>query len=649
MSTNNNNTLENISANSNHDIESLNSEQSEIQSYNSAQVHQYHHDGTTAATATNSVENGSELHQTRTRLSEIIRSITHEDIEDRNNLERLMTQNSKGIEKLKTHIELDGFGALGPLEQPIDLEKTVTGFTMDPKTDYHDNDEWKYPIDLDTQMRLVVFIDNDKDDPRNWSPAKRWFLTILLGIVCFDVALGSAIVTGDIEGPMATFGVSQEVIILTVTLFVLGFGFGPLLFAPLSEEFGRRIVYLITLFVAVIFLIPCADAKNIGTLLVCRLIDGLAFSAPMCLIGGNLADMFEGDERGLAMSVFSAAPFIGPVIGPLIGGYIGDNAGWRWLYWVQLIFSGCVYAAVVLFVPETSHSQILKVRAKKLRKLTGDERYRALVELKPRTMKETIKETLGRPIILLSELIVFLITIYMSIIYGLLYMFFFAYPVVYMEGKGWSASKTGLMFIPIGVGVILASAVSPLFNKQYIKKAKKYTDKGCLPPPELRLIPMMMGCWCVPIGLFAFAWSSYPHVSWAGPCFSGFACGFGFNCLYNPANNYIVDSYQHYAASGLAAKTFVRSIWGACVPLFTIQMYHRLGYEWASTLMAFISLACCVIPFLFYIYGARIRQKSKYAYSPPNQVADNAALSDDAPTVAEGESIAKEHTENSSS
>lgn len=612
------------------DLESIGSVGSSIHSFNSQQLHEYQINEVQGNTLQNT------LTKTKSKLSEFINY--NNDEEDNENLERLLTQNSKGIEKLRTNIQLDGFGSLGPLEQPIDLEKTITGFQMDPKSNYHDNDPFKYPIDLDTQMRLVVFTDNDKEDPRKWSQNKKWFITIFLGIVCFDVALGSAIVTGDIEGPMKTFGVSQEVIILTITLFVLGFGFGPLLFAPLSEEFGRKPIYVITLFIAVIFIIPCGDAKNIGTLLVCRLIDGFFFSAPMCLIGGNLADMFEGPERGMAMSVFSAAPFIGPVIGPLIGGYIGDNAGWRWLYWVQLIFSGCVYA-VLIFIPETSHTQILKKRAKHLRKITNDDTYRALSELKIRSLSETAKETLGRPIILLSELIVFLITIYMSIIYGLLYMFFFAYPVVYMEGKGWSASKTGLMFIPIGVGVILASVIAPLFNRQYNNKAQKYLDKGELPPPELRLIPMMIGCWTVPIGLFAFAWSSYPHVSWAGPCFSGFACGFGFNCLYNPANNYIVDSYQHYAASALAAKTFVRSIWGACVPLFTIQMYHKLGYEWASTLMAFISLACCVIPFLFYIYGARIRKRSKFAYS-----GNSAANSNPNEENKETESVAKTET-----
>jgi len=75
-----------------------------------------------------------------------------------------------------------------------------------------------------------------------------------------------------------------------------------------------------------------------------------------------------------------------------------------------------------------------------------------------------------------------------------------------------------------------------------------------------------------------------------------------------------VDSYQHQAASALAANTFLRSIWGAVVVLFTAQMYGRLGYQWAGSLLAFISLACCGIPFMFYFYGARIRRRSRYAY-----------------------------------
>jgi hypothetical protein len=227
-------------------------------------------------------------------------------------------------------------------------------------------------------------------------------------------------------------------------------------------------------------------------------------------------------------------------------------------------------------------------------------------------MAERLRVFMVRPVqLLFTELIVFLISIYMSVLYGLLYMFFIAYPIVYQKGKGYSASTTGLMFIPVAVGVLLSSACSPLVNKHYLTLVAKHNGK---PPAEARLIPMMLSCWFIPVGLFIFAWTSYPELSWAGPAMGGFPVGFGFIFLYNSANNYLVDSYQHQAASALAAKTFIRSLWGAAVVLFTEQMYDRLGDQWASTFLAFLSLACCAIPFLFWMYGAKIRERSKYAY-----------------------------------
>ncbi|SCU83743.1 LAME_0C06414g1_1 [Lachancea meyersii CBS 8951] len=533
--------------------------------------------------------------------------------DDRSELQRAITVNREGVDKVLSRYESNTHG-LGPVEPAIDLEKQET--IANPDSSVHAEDKWKYPIDKDGGFRLVEFLDDDHEDPRNWSKRNKWNYTILLGVVCFDVAMMSAVITGDLDGPAEYLNVSTEVMCLCVSLMVWGFGVGPLLFAPLSEEFGRNPVYQVTLFIAVVFIVPCGAAKNIETLLAFRFLDGLAFSAPMCLIGGSLSDMWRNEDRGVAMSVFSAAPFLGPVMGPIVGSLLSVKCSWRWVYWFMLIFSACLYVVMFVFMPETHHQKILRKRAKHLRELTGDSTYQAISEIKIRSFKEITSETLLRPMILLSELIVFLITMYMSVIYGLLYMFFFAFPMVYTEGKHYGPIKTSLMFIPVGVGVIASTVISPILNKDYVKRAQKYLDRGEVPPAELRLIQMMIGCWFVPAGMFAYAWSSFPRLSWAGPCFSGLACGFGFLMLYNPANNYIVDSYQHYAASGLAAKTFVRSMWGGAVPLFTIQMYHRLGLEWASTLMAFISLACCAIPYLFYFFGASIRRRSKYAYSP---------------------------------
>jgi multidrug resistance protein len=386
-----------------------------------------------------------------------------------------------------------------------------------------------------------------------------------------------------------------------------------MVFAPLSEVLGRRVMYASTLTLAVIFIIPCAVAPNIGTLLVCRAIDGIAFSAPITLVGGTLADLWRTEERGVPMAAFSAAPFLGPAIGPLVGGFLSDAAGWRWLYWIQLILSGLVWILITFTVPETYAPTILATRAKKLRKTTGEMDHVTEQDLDVRPFMDRLWIFLVRPAqLLFREPIVLLVALYMSVLYGLLYMFFIAYPIIYQQGKGYSAGITGLMFIPLAIGVVGSAFCAPLVNKNYLMLFKRYNGS---PPAEVRLIPMMCSCWFIPIGLFIFAWSSYPRLSWVGPALGGFAVGFGFIFLYNSANNYLVDSYQHQAASALAAKTFLRSFWGAGVVLFTPQMYARLGYQWASSLLAFISLACCAIPFVFYFFGATIRKRSKYAYS----------------------------------
>ena len=393
-----------------------------------------------------------------------------------------------------------------------------------------------------------------------------------------------------------------------------------MVFAPWSEISGRQIVYGTTILVAVIFTVPCAVAKNIETLLVCRLFAGIAISAPMTLVGGSLADLWANEERGVPMAFFSAAPFVGPAIGPLVGGFLSEAAGWRWLYWIQLILTATCWILITFTVPETYAPTLLSRRASKLRKETHDKSYLTELELNARPLSATLKICMTRPFVLLfRELIVFLITLYMSVLYGLLYMFFIAYPIIYQRGKGYTASQTGLMFIPIAVGVVLSAACAPFVNKHYLSLFARQED-GKPPAAEARLIPMLFSCWFIPIGLFIFAWTSYPTLHWAGPALGGFPVGFGFIFLYNSAKNYLVDTYQHLAASALAAKTFLRSMWGAVVVLFTIQMFDRLGFQWAGSLLAFISLACCAIPFFFYFHGAKIRERAKYAFGDQKEV-----------------------------
>ncbi|KAK5943911.1 Synaptic vesicle transporter SVOP [Knufia obscura] len=463
------------------------------------------------------------------------------------------------------------------------------------------------------EYELVTFKENDPENPKNWSTIFKWYCTMVVAMTCFVVAFASSVITADLEGPAVRFHVSHEVALLTITVFVIGFGVGPLAFAPFSELFGRRPVYAITMGLAVVFVIPCAVSQNIGTLIVCRLIDGIAFSAPMTLVGGTLADLWRNEERAVPMAAFSAAPFIGPAIGPLVGGYLANAAGWRWLYWIQLILSGVMWLLLTFTVPETYAPTILRRRAQQLRKETGVASYTTEQELDTRPFGERLRIFLIRPLqLLFQEPIVLFISLYMSVLYGLLYMFFVAYPIVYQGGKGWGRGPTGLMFIPLALGVVASAICSPLVNKHYLSLCRRAPNGK--PAAEARLLPMMFSCWAIPIGLFIFAWTSYPDFNYWGPMLGGFPVGFGFIFLYNSANNYLVDTYQHQAASALAAKTCIRSFWGASVVLFTEQMYDTMGMQWASSFLAFLALLCCLIPYVFYFKGATIRKHSRYAF-----------------------------------
>ena len=266
---------------------------------------------------------------------------------------------------------------------------------------------------------LVTFKEADPQNPKNWSKAYKWWCTMIVALTCFCVAFNSAVVTADMVGVSETFGVSEEVALLTITLFVVGFGVGPMAFAPLSEIFGRRVLYASTLLVAVVFIVPCAVAENIGTLLVCRLIDGIAFSAPMTLVGGTLADLWRNEERGVPMAAFSAAPFLGPAIGPLVGGFLSDALGWRWLYWIQLCLSGFCWVLITFTVKETYAPTILSRRAKQMRKDTGSDRYVTELELDERPLGQRLRIFLLRPFqLLFIEPIVLFISLYMSVLYG---------------------------------------------------------------------------------------------------------------------------------------------------------------------------------------------------------------------------------------
>ncbi|KAM5368968.1 hypothetical protein ACJZ2D_009277 [Fusarium nematophilum] len=436
---------------------------------------------------------------------------------------------------------------------------------------------------------IVQWIPNDPRNPMEFATTRKWFITMSCAIATLAVALVSSAYTGGIAEIIQEFGISREVSILGVSVFVIGFAVGPLIWAPFSEIFGRQIIFIGTYAGLTAFNIACAVAQNAPSLIVFRFLAGAFGSSPLTNAGGTIADMFPASQRGLAMALFAAAPFLGPVLGPVCGGFLGMNAGWRWVMGLLAILSGVLLIFGALVIPETYGPTLLRRRAARLSKTTG-QTYISAIDHKQGTptLGASLQVALLRPwILLFKEPIVLLLSIYMAIIYGTLYMFFAAFPIVYQQGRGWNQGISGLAFLGI--------------------------MNGGFAPPEARLPPAIVGSFAIPVGLFWFAWTNYPSIHWIVSILAGIPFGFGMVLVFLSVMNYLIDSYTLFAASVLAANSILRSCFGAAFPLFTAQMYENLGIHWASSVPAFLALACVPFPFLLYKFGPRIRAYCKFA------------------------------------
>ncbi|RAH49927.1 MFS transporter [Aspergillus brunneoviolaceus CBS 621.78] len=454
---------------------------------------------------------------------------------------------------------------------------------------------------------------NDPENPHNMNYWRKWVITMSMAFMTMWITFASSVFSTATIVTAEEFHVSTEVMILGTSLVVFGFAVGPLMWSPLSELYGRRIPLFSGYLMFAIFQIPVAVAKNVETILVCRFIIGMFGCSPLAVVGGALADFWDPVDRAIAISLFASATFVGPVLGPIVGGFLTDSSlGWRWTAWITLIASAAFGLLAFFIVPETYAPVLLQRRAARLRKETGNTELYALLDKSRPTMKDIASKYLLRPVLMLFlEPILLAITLYLALVYGILYLFFEAYPVSFQEVRGWTNEGiAGLPFIGILIGVICGVALIVWQTKT--RFARKLAKHGRVTPEE-RLPPMMIASVLLPVGLFWFGWSSHPSTSWVAQVFAGIPIGMGILVIFMQGLNYIIDVYLMFANSAIAANTLVRSSLGGAFPLFATQMYNKLGVDWASSLLGFITLAMIPIPVLFFFYGKKLRAMSKFS------------------------------------
>ncbi|KAH8729533.1 major facilitator superfamily domain-containing protein [Ilyonectria robusta] len=373
--------------------------------------------------------------------------------------------------------------------------------------------------------------DEDPMCPRSFGKVKKWTITVIVSMASFCVTGASSIYTSTYMQMEAEFGNSRIVSTLGLSLFVLGISLGPMFLSPLSEFYGRRPIYLVSWSMYVIWIIPQAVARNIATVLIARFLDGFAGSAFLAVSGGTVGDLFARQELQAPMLMFSLAPFVGPSIGPLIGGFINYNADWRWTYYVLLIWGFAILVSIVFLVPETYHPILIKNKASKMRKDTGDERWMAPNEKSQKSVISAVSHSLLTPFqLLIFEPMCLNLCIFSAILLGILYLFFGAFPLVFRQIYGFSLWQVGLTFLGILIGMLLAACLDPVWYRiraRLVDKLSQETGIEGSSEPEFRLPPAILGSILVPAGIFMFGWSSYPWVHWIVPIIGSAIFGAG--------------------------------------------------------------------------------------------------------------------------
>lgn len=455
---------------------------------------------------------------------------------------------------------------------------------------------------------------NDPENPKNWSKKRRWGATLVVSSFTFISPVSSSMVAPAIASIAMDFNIANEVEQqMVLSVFILAYAVGPLFLGPLSEIFGRvHVLQLANLFFLV-FNSAAGASKNKGEMIAFRFLSGLGGSAPLAVGGGVLSDCWKPEERGRAISIYSLAPLLGPAIGPIAGGFITQNTTWRWAFYAVSIADAVIQLSGLFLLRESYAPKLLHAKANKLRKETGNRDWHTEYEHSNRSFANIMKRSLIRPFKLLgTQHIIQVLAIYMAYLYGLMYLVLSTFPVLWTELYHESIGIGGLNYISLALGFFLGTQIcAPLNDRIY--RGLKHRNDGT-GKPEFRVPLMVPGSILVPSGLFLYGWSAQYHLHWVipniGVAIFGAGAIVGFQCI----QTYIIDSYQTFAASALAAATVLRSCAGFGFPLFAPYVYGALDYGWGNSLLGFVAIGIGLpAPVLLWIFGKRLREKSPFA------------------------------------
>ncbi|OBA19602.1 multidrug resistance [Metschnikowia bicuspidata var. bicuspidata NRRL YB-4993] len=472
----------------------------------------------------------------------------------------------------------------------------------------------------DSQILIQWEGDDDPDNPYKWPVWYKVIFVTQITLLTSSIYMAGAIYMPSVEQLMVHMNTTRLKASLPLTCFTFGYGVGPMVFSPLSENarFGRTSIYIVSLFLFFVFQIPCALATDITTLSTLRFFAGFFASPALATGGASIGDIVTTPYMPMALACWAAGAFSAPSLGPFIGAALITRGGYHWPYWFITIVSGSILLFYGFFLPESYGKTILYRKASRLRSITDNSNITSEGHLdnELHSIKDVIMYAVWRPLeIVMFEPVVLLMDIYMGFIYAIMYMWFEAFPIVFELMNGFSTLGIGASSLCLTTGLVISVCFHlPVI---YFKTTRKLV-KGENVEPEVYLPMCIFGSCFMPIGMLIFAWTATPTLHWIIPMIGAATFLFGAFIVYQTLSNYIGMSFPSVLASVYAGNGFCRSMMGGASPLYGRAMFTNLGTKnypvaWGTTLLACITSALVLVPVYFYIRGPKLRADSKYS------------------------------------
>lgn len=457
----------------------------------------------------------------------------------------------------------------------------------------------------------------DPENPVNWPKSYKWSIVALLAFIAFTVTftcIGVVPIANHIVCDLDKEGrLDKSASVLLVTIWELGEAVGPLFMGPLSEMFGRYWVFNIAniLFVLATLLAALSQTK---LLFICaRALTGLAVASNV-LNPAIVGDIFEPEQRGTAMSLIMLAPLLGGAIGPAIAGAVAESMGWRQVLWMSVILATACEIVFLCFFGETYKVTILRRRAERLRKETGNPELKTIfdIDTDQENWVRRFVTSITRPFrVFFGSGVLMAISLCGGLTFTYYYILSTTLPDVLQGVYNLSPALTGLAFISFSIGSTISVIICNLtLDAIYIKL--RDSNKG-VGQPEYRLPLVVIGSLTLPPVVALLGWVAQWHLPLPVLLFTVGLIGSTLLFGYLPLTAYIVDAFGLYSASAMTAVIVARCLMGTFFPLTTEPLVRKFGYGYGFSVLGGISFALAPIPILLFRYGSRWRQMSKYS------------------------------------